>query len=332
MIDKIMIWPAILKTEWSTLIGSFTVNITQCAFGYLHRSRLQGQEPDRTKRKNFGISRCCSGDNFLNTFSLAVLLIESQALVLTVLFLPYPPPHPPFFPPSRFTNLGKTRILSFAKQKIGYCDNFNPVYVPFYFTVWFATERRSVTSYFYSSKISGSQFLENYGLLFCSWVQSCTTESYMAFFFQSYLQDHGSGNFSTFVTLQSYVTTSLYILKYLWLHSLLGLSLAHLDFEAVVKNTQLPQDPTFCEIQSACQENGFVTVLFRGNCHVIYWWQRWEPQGMMLQRLSLEEPLWLAARTTGSVSSCCDQYSRPFLCQGAGCQILEELRPSAHQG
>ena len=152
------------------------------------------------------------------------------------------------------------------------------------------------------------------------------------FFFQSYLQDHGSGNFSTFVTLQSYVTTSLYILKYLWLHSLLGLSLAHLDFEAVVKNTQLPQDPTFCEIQSACQENGFVTVLFRGNCHVIYWWQRWEPQGMMLQRLSLEEPLWLAARTTGSVSSCCDQYSRPFLCQGAGCQILEELRPSAHQG
>ena len=168
MIDKIMIWPAILKTEWSTLIGSFTVNITQYALGYLHRSRLQGQEPDRTKRKNFGISRCCSGDNFLNTFSLAVLLIESQALVLTVLFLPYPPPHPPFFPPSRFTNLGKTRILSFAKQKIGYCDNFNPVYVPFYFTVWFATERRSVTSYFYGSKISGSQFLENYGLLFCS--------------------------------------------------------------------------------------------------------------------------------------------------------------------
>lgn len=135
MIDKIMIWPAILKTEWSTLIGSFTVNITQYALGYLHRSRLQGQEPDRTKRKNFGISRCCSGDNFLNTFSLAVLLIESQALVLTVLFLPHPPPHPPFFPPSRFTNLGKTRIFSFAKQKIGYCDNFNPVYVPFYFTV-----------------------------------------------------------------------------------------------------------------------------------------------------------------------------------------------------
>lgn len=151
-------------------------------------------------------------------------------------------------------------------------------------------------------------------------------------FFQSYLQDHGSGNFSTLVTLQRDVTTSLYILKYLWLHSLLGLSPAHLDFEAVVKNTQLPQDPTFCEIQSACQENGFVTVLFRGNCHVIYWSQRWEPQGMMLQRLSLEEPLWLAARTTGSVSSCCDQYSRPFLCQGGGCQILEELRPSAHQG
>ena len=91
MIDKIMIWPAIIKTEWSTLIGSFTVNITQYALGYLHRSRLQGQEPDRTKRKNFGISRCCSGDNFLNTFSLAVLLIESQALVFTVLFLPYPP-------------------------------------------------------------------------------------------------------------------------------------------------------------------------------------------------------------------------------------------------
>lgn len=83
MIDKIMIWPAILKTKWSTLIGSFTVNITQYALGYLHRSRLQGREP-------------------------------------------------------------------------------------FYFTVWFATERRSVTSYFYSSKISGSQFLENYGLLFCS--------------------------------------------------------------------------------------------------------------------------------------------------------------------
>lgn len=75
MIDKIMIWPAILKTEWSTLIGSFTVNITQYALGNLHRNRLQGQEPDRTKRKNFGISRCCSGDNFLNTFSLAVLLI-----------------------------------------------------------------------------------------------------------------------------------------------------------------------------------------------------------------------------------------------------------------
>lgn len=75
MIDKIMIWPAILKTKWSTLIGSFTVNITQYALGYLHRSRLQGREPDRTKRKNFGISRCCSGDNFLNTFSLAVLLI-----------------------------------------------------------------------------------------------------------------------------------------------------------------------------------------------------------------------------------------------------------------
>lgn len=99
MIDKIMIWPAILKTEWSTLIGSFTVNITQYALGYLHRSRLQGQEPDRTKRKNFGISRCCSGDNFLNTFSLAVLLIERKALVLTVLFLPSPPPPlPPVLP------------------------------------------------------------------------------------------------------------------------------------------------------------------------------------------------------------------------------------------
>ena len=95
MIDKIMIWPAILKREWSTLIGSFTVNITQYALGYLHRSRLQGQEPDRTKRKNFGISRCCSGDNFLNTFSLAVLLIERKALVLTVLFLPSPPPSSP---------------------------------------------------------------------------------------------------------------------------------------------------------------------------------------------------------------------------------------------
>ena len=92
MLDVIMIWPAILKTEWSTLIGSFTVNITQYALGYVHRSRLQGQEPNRTKRKNFGTSRCCSGDNFLNTFSLAVLLIESQALVLTVLFLPSPPP------------------------------------------------------------------------------------------------------------------------------------------------------------------------------------------------------------------------------------------------
>lgn len=93
-----MIWPAILKTEWSTLIGSFTVNITQYALGYLHRSRLQGQEPDRTKRKNFGISRCCSGDNFLNTFSLAVLLIERKALVLTVLFLPSPPTLPPVLP------------------------------------------------------------------------------------------------------------------------------------------------------------------------------------------------------------------------------------------
>ena len=85
MIDIIKIWPAILKTEWSS---SFTANITQYALGYLHRSRLQGQKPDRTNRKNFGTSKCCSGDNFLNSFSLAVLLIESQALVLTVLILP----------------------------------------------------------------------------------------------------------------------------------------------------------------------------------------------------------------------------------------------------
>lgn len=165
MIDIVMIWRAILKAEWSTLIGSFTVNITQYAL-------ITGPGAWQNKTLKLWKSRCCNGDNFLNTSSLAVLLIERQTLVLTVLFLPPPP-----------LKLWRDKYSQFCKAEDWTLRHFDPVYGPFYFTVRFVTERKSVTSYSYCSKISGSpQFLENYGLPFYSWVQWYTRVIHGIFF------------------------------------------------------------------------------------------------------------------------------------------------------